>query len=1040
MNGHVCGCTSTICNCCGSEADPTPSEIVNRPGLPALHYRVGVHGAFLETMKRRLSTMSVDAPGADGQTIETFRPLEGLTTRESRDPAIALLDSWASACDVLTFYQERIANEGYLRTATERRSVLELTRLTGYALRPGVAASVYLAYTLDDKQADPVEIPQGAKSQSIPGPDELPQFFETSEKIEARREWNNLAIRRTRPQDVNLATALSVDVLYADGSNLNLKAGDQLLLMFDDTGKDAVVRKVASTEGQFTDARTKILLQPAPPNIAAAMGPLRTFVSSAKALINDSSSGATGRAVNRAETFLKESYLGLASDPGMWVGRIINAADGTIDANIMAMLAVLFGAIQQILGSPSNGGGKVTTSPDQFIGPLLKPKRIQPRDSFSLSRNLQMAFQPGSEVLPQVLLSFVPQIREAYYKAWSSANVDTTSPALKALYVFRLSTPLFGASAPRIPVDDQGNLLPPSQWREHNLSNETTTTAFLDQAHENVLPGTFALIQRRASSGPERVLRRILTSKVTNRSAYSLNGSTTEIEVNEEWWDALPNVDMFTLRSAVVYAQSEPLELAEEPITSDISGTEIELAGLHNDLKSGRWIILSGERADIPGTQGVKESELHMISGVAHGYDASLPGDVTHTTLTLAKSTAFTYRRSNLTIYANVVKATHGETKRETLGNGDAATPFLTFRLKQPPITYTAAPTPSGAASTLHVYANQVEWTERDTLVGAAPTDHVFITKTDDDSSTSVIFGNGREGSRVPTGLENIQSVYRSGIGPAGNVRSGQISLLQTKPLGVNEVVNPLRASGGAGPETMDTARENAPYHVTSMGRIVSIEDYADFARTFAGIAKAEARPLSDGKRQLIHLTIAGIDDAPIDPTSDLYQFLLDALEKYGDADRIVQLAARELIVLVTSAKVRLQPGYQWEPVSLKMRQAILKAFAFNNRALGQPALLCELIAALHSVKGVSWADVDRFAGVPEKTLDLETGELRLPFLDEISEAVNGQFSTVKGGVLSPAQRVLAAHARIESKVIRPAQIAIFVPTLQDAIILNQVV
>ena len=48
----------------------------------------------------------------------------------------------ACACvaDVLGFYQERIANEGYLRTATERRSVLELARTIGYELKPGVAA------------------------------------------------------------------------------------------------------------------------------------------------------------------------------------------------------------------------------------------------------------------------------------------------------------------------------------------------------------------------------------------------------------------------------------------------------------------------------------------------------------------------------------------------------------------------------------------------------------------------------------------------------------------------------------------------------------------------------------------------------------------------------------------------------------------------------------------------------------------------------------------------------------------------------------
>jgi hypothetical protein len=83
--------------------------------------------------------------------------------------------------DLLGFYQERIANEGYLRTATERRSVLELARLVGYELRSGVSASVYLAYTLDDNQIGPTIIAAGARSQSLPGPGETPQSFETSE-------------------------------------------------------------------------------------------------------------------------------------------------------------------------------------------------------------------------------------------------------------------------------------------------------------------------------------------------------------------------------------------------------------------------------------------------------------------------------------------------------------------------------------------------------------------------------------------------------------------------------------------------------------------------------------------------------------------------------------------------------------------------------------------------------------------------------------------------------------------------------------------
>src|SRR5215468_2380913 len=100
------------CGCC--DAGGQEPRLYNRPGLPALNYRIGTRGAFLRRMLAGLSGARIpDGPHADD------RPLAGLTTRSPDDPAIALLDASATLMDVLTFYQERIANEGYLRTATE---------------------------------------------------------------------------------------------------------------------------------------------------------------------------------------------------------------------------------------------------------------------------------------------------------------------------------------------------------------------------------------------------------------------------------------------------------------------------------------------------------------------------------------------------------------------------------------------------------------------------------------------------------------------------------------------------------------------------------------------------------------------------------------------------------------------------------------------------------------------------------------------------------------------------------------------------------
>ena len=110
---------SDTCSCCEGLSAQTPAPVFNRPGLSAIAYRVGTHAQFKDSLLARLAT----APA-----------LRSLTTRQDDDFTIGLLDAWSTVADVLTFYQERIANESYLRTATERFSVLEMAHLIGYEL------------------------------------------------------------------------------------------------------------------------------------------------------------------------------------------------------------------------------------------------------------------------------------------------------------------------------------------------------------------------------------------------------------------------------------------------------------------------------------------------------------------------------------------------------------------------------------------------------------------------------------------------------------------------------------------------------------------------------------------------------------------------------------------------------------------------------------------------------------------------------------------------------------------------------------------
>ena len=404
------------------------------------------------------------------------------------------------------------------------------------------------------------------------------------------------------------------------------------------------------------------------------------------------------------------------------------------------------------------------------------------------------------------------------------------------------------------------------------------------------------------------------------------------------------------------------------------------------------------------------------------------PDDKTHTFLTLAKPLAYCYKRETVTIYGNVVKATHGETRPEVLGSGDASKPAQAFALRQAPLTYLPAPTPAGAASTLCVRVNDVQWHETDTLAGLAPIDRKFVTQTDDDGKTTVIFGNGHNGARPPTGTENITAIYRSGIGEPGNVKAEQISLLVTRPRGVKAVTNPLLATGGADKDSRDQARQNVPLGLLALDRLISPRDYADFARTFAGIGKASAARLSDGRRLLVHVTIAGANDIPIDRYSDLYRNLFRALRDFGDPYLPLQVQERELLLLVIGAKVAVAPDYLWVLVEPKVRAALLDAFAFGRRDLGQDVTPSEVISVIQQVEGVGYVDLDYL-----RTIDQASAAAQVSPLDQADSLPPARI-TVELARANPAR---VSDPKVPG--ILPAQLALLSPDVTDTLILTEI-
>lgn len=1094
-------------------------EGVDRPpaaGLDALPYRAGTHASFLAAMLAALSGQRLP----DGR-----RPLDRLTTRATDDPAIAQLDAWAAVADVLTFYQERIANEGYLRTATERRSVLELARLVGYRLRPGVAASVFLAFTLEKDYR--IDIPAGTRAQSVPAPGELPQFFETGEPLPARTEWNAIPARRTRP--TFLSPFSGQGTIYAAGAATNLKPNDTILFVCPGQRQPYTIQAVAADAAAN---RTRLDYRPygaapsyhgvtatdepeeppGPPltrlgTVVAALRkdpahppPSRFQLSRAVARTYGPESDLAPRLLTRIDPKLADTLYTAYANASVtgtnqdrcgvealrvsaapfghnaplevvqsyyasvqrreWTlaeltgtGRVLitstdndktvtEAFGGTYDlvdtVNPLRVEVSYAGAtvtvdVRDIVRAPFGAANPVFTI-SLALGDREVTVEVEYRGEFSETRY-------DDAELVRVTVTFTGQengIRVAPPAGGPGLEVtvdsDSTrqvSPGEPVMYVDGARTVSISLNGGLTVTHRTPALVGEEQFR----------TLSLDAVYDRITPGSHVVVDRPDGAPIVAAVERVRT---VSRADYGITARVTQLVLDQPWLTA-SDQSVSVLRGITVHAGGEPLDLAEEPIEDDVAGDEIELDALYDGLDAGRWLVVSGVRADVLDAEsqpvdGIEASELVLLAGVtqdvhrirqhltANGcgeHTIELPGDTLHTRLALSTPLSFRYRRDSVRINANVARATHGETHEEILGSGDGSR-SQRFTLKRRPLTHLAAPTPKGVASTLDVRVDGVRWPERETLLYVKSSERGYETSTDDEQNTTIVFGDGTHGTRLPTGVENVTATYRSGIGRSGNVAAGRINSLATRPLGVKEVVNPRHASGGADPEGRDQARRNVPLATLALDRLVSVRDFADFTRTFAGIGKASATRLSDGRRELVHLTVAGDQDAPIDRDSDLYRNLLLALRQFGDPRVPLLVEPREAVFLVLVARVRVLPDHLWETVEPRIRAALLDVFGFDRRELGQDVLLSQAIAAVQAVAGVDYVDVDVFDGVTETD-----------GADPL--ALAAKLAALATGHGSPKRRVAAEPARVDAGRPRPARLAYLNPALADTLILTEV-
>lgn len=870
------------CDCCAG-AERTPGLRFNAPGLDVIDYRVGRHGEFKAAMLARLSSAA-------------FPALAGLRTRDDDDFSIAFCDAGAVMLDVLSFYQERIAHEAYLRTSTERRSVLELSRLIGYQPAPGVAASTHLAFALEDSPgmpslaATPVSIAIGTRAQSVPGPDEQPQTFETVAPITARVEWNAIPARATAPQ----VPKSGGNTLIVSGNATQVQPGDVILVVGNerliDPGNmqwDAlVVRDVdidhdrGFTRLTFFDVFGQVGAGPALTDVRAYVFRTRT------ALFGHNASDV--RLMR-----LPGDIGGVTTGNGTaWANYSLQGEQFDLDGSFPKVTAGSW-----VLLAGGNGSGTPSLPGDRVLARVQNVKQMTRRD-FGMSGKI--------------------------------TRVDPDVSVAPLVFVFLLESTVVHAQSEELKLAERPLV--------HPVYGGLVTLGRRD-----------LLLQRGqalACSGKRQRVRSVSGALLT----LDLDaGGSVSVKQGDSLFMMGTPIDLPTLGPV----DSETLDARlTQPMAT----------------KFMRWMVMDrvGRRGtiDCPDTALALQapmredpviSEIAYISTVASAILHSLD----HTALTLAGALVNVYHRASFAVCANLALATVGESVSEIAGSGDASAASQRFLLKQAPLTFVSAATPSGRAATLDVRVDGQRWTEVPSLFGRAPGEHVFALRQDDEQRTIVQFGDGIEGARLPTGRDNLRFGYRKFLGLAGNVRANQVTTLLSRPLGVRTVTNPVAANGGADRETRDDARRNAPLTVLTLGRAVSLRDYADFARAFAGIAKANAVWTRSGRARGIFVSVAGPEGAEVPQSSQAHVNLVAALRRYGDALMPLTVSSYLPRTFRVKARIKVDASYLPDETLAKAAAALRDAFSFARRDFGQHVSLDEVMAVLQGVTGVEGVDVD---------------------------------------------------------------------------------
>lgn len=414
----------------------------------------------------------------------------------------------------------------------------------------------------------------------------------------------------------------------------------------------------------------------------------------------------------------------------------------------------------------------------------------------------------------------------------------------------------------------------------------------------------------------------------------------TFIKFNPSLTDTSEDVGDFLLR----YAWQDVGTLIEEPSQTS-SGSAIATtitSPIASPPKKPVPVLLEDANGrGVSATATISDSNLQVS-------DVSYPG----ATLT-----------APLQVLFNLLPVSRGKTvPNEILGSGDASIPGQEFVLQKSPLTYLqSADSSSGTSytSTLRVWVNSVEWQEVPSFYGQPADEHIFVTREDENNMTHVQFGDGINGARLPTGVNNVLAQYRYGSG-ADAPDAGQLTIIIQPQPNLKAILNPVAVGGGSDPDSPKKIRRYAPQSVLTFGRAISADDYETIAAQAPGVRRARSYWTWDSQQQRTLVTIYVGDDRNAVNSANL------ALRGAEDTNRPALVKQAIAVPVQLSFALRIDPAYIPSVVKAAVNSALLDddtgLFGTNVIGIGQVIYQSQIYAACMGVPGVQAVHGLRFS------------------------------------------------------------------------------